>query len=346
MSTAIVRQLINFIPVIAVFIVFFAVFTVYLIFKYRVLSRKVITAQFSVGAILIFVIIRLFSSETQEEFLWNILLFLIIIASGALLVQSVFKEVRQREKLELLSKNLESANKKLEQIDTARKEFLSFASHQLRAPMTIIKGYANLLLDKTYLGSLDKSKPIISKIINSTEQLDRLIKNFLDARAIEEGKMSYNPEPIDLVSLASSMVDEFKFAANEKNLTLDFETSKPLITINADQMKLHQVIQNLIDNAIKYTDTGFVKVSIKDKDKENRVLLAVTDSGKGISPEIKDHLFGQFVREKGRAADKIQGTGLGLYIAKEIITAHQGKIWAESEGTNKGSTFYIELPIG
>jgi len=346
MSTAIVRQLINFIPVIAVFIVFFAVFTVYLIFKYRVLSRKVITAQFSVGAILIFILIRLFASKTQEEFIWNILLFLIIIASGALLVQSVFKEVRQREKLELLSKNLESANKKLEQIDTARKEFLSFASHQLRAPMTIIKGYANLLLDKTYLGSLDKSKPIISKIINSTEQLDRLIKNFLDARAIEEGKMSYNPEPIDLVSLASSMVDEFKFAANEKNLTLDFETSKPLITINADQMKLHQVIQNLIDNAIKYTDTGFVKVSIKDKDKENRVLLAVTDSGKGISPEIKDHLFGQFVREKGRAADKIQGTGLGLYIAKEIITAHQGKIWAESEGTNKGSTFYIELPIG
>ena len=225
MSTAIVRQLINFIPVIAVFIVFFAVFTVYLIFKYRVLSRKVITAQFSVGAILIFILIRLFASKTQEEFIWNILLFLIIIASGALLVQSVFKEVRQREKLELLSKNLESANKKLEQIDTARKEFLSFASHQLRAPMTIIKGYANLLLDKTYLGSLDKSKPIISKIINSTEQLDRLIKNFLDARAIEEGKMSYNPEPIDLVSLASSMVDEFKFAANEKNLTLDFETS-------------------------------------------------------------------------------------------------------------------------
>ena len=86
------------------------------------------------------------------------------------------------------------------------------------------------------------------------------------------------------------------------------------------------------------------KIAVKEK--ENRVLLAVTDSGKGISPEIKDHLFGQFVREKGRAADKIQGTGLGLYIAKEIITAHQGKIWAESEGTNKGSTFYIELPIG
>lgn len=342
MSTTIVQQLISFIPVIAVFIVFFIVFTVYLIFKYRISSRRVITVQFSGGAILIFIIIRLFSSETQEEFLWNILLFLIVIASGTLLTLSVLKEVRQREKLEFLSKNLESTNQKLEKIDTARREFLSFASHQLRAPMTIIKGYANLLLDKTYLGSPDKSKPIISKIINSTEQLDRLIKNFLDARAIEEGKMSYNLEPIDLVSLISSIVDEFKFAASDKNLTLNFETSKPLITVNADQMKLHQVIQNLIDNAIKYTETGFVKVVIKDQ--ENHVLLSVADSGRGISPEIKDRLFGQFIRDK-EGTDKIQGTGLGLYIAKEIITAHQGKIWAESEGAGKGSMFCIELPI-
>lgn len=328
---------------IAAFIVFFAIFTAYMIFKYRVFSRRVITVEFSGGAILIFVIIRLFSSETQEEFLWNILLFLIIIASGALLVQSVFKEVRQREKLELLSKNLESANKRLEQIDTARKEFLSFASHQLRAPMTIIKGYANLLLDDTYLGSPDKSKPIISKIINSTEELDRLIKNFLDARAIEEGKMSYNPEPIDIVSLTSSIVDNFKLIAGEKKLTLNFESSKPLITVNADQMKLHQVIQNLIDNAIKYTSAGFIKIAVKDE--ENRVLLTVSDSGRGISPEIKDRLFGQFVRGK-EGIEKTQGTGLGLYIAKEIITAHQGKIWVESEGIGKGSTFYIELPIG
>jgi signal transduction histidine kinase len=328
---------------IAVFVVFFVFLTVYLILKYRVFRRRIVTVQFSVGAIIVFILIRLFASETKEEFLWNILLVLIVVASGILLIQTVLKEIKQRQKLELLSKNLELANKRLEQIDAARKKFLSFASHQLRAPMTIIKGYATLLLDKDYLGSPEKSKPIISKIIGSTEELDRLIKNFLDARAIEEGKMSYNLEPIDLVSLTSSIVEDFRFAADEKNLTLGFETSKPLITINADRMKLHQVIQNLIDNAIKYTNAGFVRVAIKDK--ENRILLTVSDSGRGIAPEIKDRLFGQFVREEENA-EKTQGNGLGLYIAKEIVTAHQGKIWAESEGVSKGSTFYVELPIG
>lgn len=343
MFAAITQQSIAVISIIAVFIILFIVFTAYLIFKYRVFSRRVVTVQFSVGAIIIFILIKLFASESKEDFLWNILLALIIFASGILLTQSVLKEIKQRQKLELLSKNLETANQKLEKTDAARKEFLSFASHQLRAPMTIIKGYANLLLDKEYLGSPGKSKPIISKIIGSTEELDRLIRNFLDARAIEEGKMSYNFEPIDLVSLASSIVESFKLIADEKNLALIFESSRPLITVNADQMKLHQVIQNLVDNSIKYTTAGFVKVSVKDK--ENQVVLAVADSGRGISPEIKDRLFGQFVRAE-EGFEKTQGTGLGLYIAKEIITAHHGKIWAESEGANKGSTFYIALPMG
>ncbi len=323
-------------------IIFFVVFTTYAILKHHIFNLKVITTELSTTVILAFIFIRLLVSENSGEFLWNFLLTVVVIAAGALLIQSVLKEVRQKENLALLTQNLELTNKKLERIDTARREFLSFASHQLRAPMTIIKGYANLILNENYLNSPEKAKPLISKIINSTDQLDRLIKNFLDARAIEEGKMSYDLQPIDLVQLISPIVDEFKSAAAEKGLGLTFEPSKPLITVNADQMKLSQVIQNLVDNAIKYTDSGFVKVSIQDK--ENSVFIAVADSGQGISPEIKERLFEQqFVRDK-ETAGETQGTGLGLYIAREIINAHQGKIWAESEGRNKGTTFWVELP--
>ena len=324
-------------------LIFFAILTTYAILKHRIFNLKIITAEFSTATMMTFFIVRLFISINTADFLANLLSVLVVGTAGILLTKSIFKEVRQKENFELISKSLETTNKKLEQIDTARREFLSFASHQLRAPMTVIKGYANLIVDKNYLDNPERAKPILYKIINSTDQLDRLIKNFLDARAIEEGKMNYSFEPIDFVSLASSVVDEFKSLAADKNLSLSFNSVKPVITVNSDQMKLRQVVQNLIENAIKYTDNGFVKITIEDKG--NSVLFVIADSGRGVSPQIKDRLFEQYVREK-EGDHEIQGTGLGLYIAKEIIYAHNGKIWVESEGENKGSRFYIELPIG
>jgi len=324
-------------------LIFFAILTTYAILKHRIFNLKIITAEFSTAIMMTFFIVRLFISINTADFLANLLSVLVVGTAGILLTKSIFKEVRQKENFELISKSLETTNKKLEQIDTARREFLSFASHQLRAPMTVIKGYANLIVDKNYLDNPERAKPILYKIINSTDQLDRLIKNFLDARAIEEGKMNYSFEPIDFVSLTSSVVDEFKSLAADKNLSLSFNSVKPVITVNADQMKLRQVIQNLVENAIKYTDNGFVKITIEDKG--SSVLFGIADSGRGVSPQIKDRLFEQYVREK-EGDHEIQGTGLGLYIAKEIIHAHNGKIWVESEGENKGSKFYIELPIG
>ena len=324
-------------------LIFFAILTTYAILKHRIFNLKIITAEFSTAIMMTFFIVRLFISINTADFLANLLSVLVVGTAGILLTKSIFKEVRQKENFELISKSLETTNKKLEQIDTARREFLSFASHQLRAPMTVIKGYANLIVDKNYLDNPERAKPILYKIINSTDQLDRLIKNFLDARAIEEVKMNYSFEPIDFVSLTSSVVDEFKSLAADKNLSLSFNSVKPVITVNADQMKLRQVIQNLVENAIKYTDNGFVKITIEDKG--SSVLFGIADSGRGVSPQIKDRLFEQYVREK-EGDHEIQGTGLGLYIAKEIIHAHNGKIWVESEGENKGSKFYIELPIG
>jgi two-component system phosphate regulon sensor histidine kinase PhoR len=164
----------------------------------------------------------------------------------------------------------------------------------------------------------------------------------MDYRRIEEGKLEFNFEKVDIISLIREIVEKMKLLAMEKNLSLDFESKFDSLILNVDKLRFSQVIQNLIDNAIKYTKEGWVKVKI---DKENNeVLISVSDSGIGMSKELQQKLFGQFVRDPS-IKKEIRGTGLGLYIAKHIVEAHKGKIWAESEGIGKGSTFYIKLPI-
>ncbi len=257
-----------------------------------------------------------------------------------LLIRSVMKELSQKKRIEKLVENLESAKKNLEDSDVARREFLSFASHQLKTPMTVIKGYATLANDESYFNSPDKMRQIIGKIGESTDHMYRIILNFLDARTIEDGKMNYILKPTDFVKLTFSIVGEFMPYAIQKGLELTFNSSSPFLMVNADETKFRQVIHNLVDNAIKYTDSGFVKVEVKEEN--SSILLSVSDSGKGIPLEVKERLFQQFFQERG-VAMKTQSAGLGLYIAKEIVKAHEGEIWVESEGEGKGSRFVIKL---
>lgn len=286
------------------------------------------------------ILFRFLLSPSLESRLMDGGLLVVAVIFGTLLIRSAIKEVNQRERVEKLASDLELANKKLEGLDTARREFLSFASHQLKTPMTIIKGYAALASDPNYLNSPDKMKQIVGKINESTDQMYRLISDFLDARAIEEGKMSYIFKSTDIVKLTSFLVEEFMPYAAKRGLKLTFDSSSPSVTVRADEIKFRQVVQNLIDNAIKYTDRGQVKVEIKEEN--SFILLIVSDSGKGITPDIKEHLFEQFYRGEG-AALKTRGTGLGLYIANEIVKAHSGEIWVESDGEGKGATFVVKL---
>ena len=152
--------------------------------------------------------------------------------------------------------------------------------------------------------------------------------------------MEYKFETIKLKDLVQGSFDNLKLQADSKKLEFTF-TSGYEGSVNADPQKLKQVIQNLIENSIKYTPAGFVRVATKEEG--DSVIFSVSDSGLGISPTLLPNLFGQeFVRDE-RIKREIKGTGLGLYIAQSIVTAHNGKIWAESEGDNKGSQFYVKL---
>ncbi|MBI1839088.1 MAG: hypothetical protein HYR95_02240, partial [Candidatus Colwellbacteria bacterium] len=316
----------------------FALLSTYAILKHHLFDIKVIAIEFLMSSIWIFSLFRFLASTTIKDRIMDGGFLVVVGVLGTVLIQTAMREINEGEKFEHLAKDLESANRRLEGLDSARREFLSFASHQLRTPMTVIKGYANLLTGSG--NSVSKVKEIVTKISNSTDALDRLIVNFLDARAIEEGKMTYDFVPTDLVKIVFSVWKDLKPLADLKKLDFSFETSSPVVTINADELKLRQAVQNLVDNAIKYTSSGFVKVVIKTEN--GSVAVSVADSGRGFSQSVKESLFQQFVRDR-TAALKTQGTGLGLYITKEIIKAHGGDISAESDGPDKGAKFVVKL---
>jgi two-component system phosphate regulon sensor histidine kinase PhoR len=300
----------------------------YAVLKYQLFNIKIILTEVFVFSLIIIFLLRTLISFSYQDMIYNGIFTLFIILLGILLIRSVYVEVEQREKLEELNR--------------IKSEFLSFASHQVKSPMAIAKGYAELIFEGIE-NVPEQAKDFAKKIKESVDNLLVLIEEFMDYRRIEEGKIEFNFEKLDIISIIREIVEKMKLLAIEKKLSLDFESKLDLLVMNVDKLRFSQVIQNLIDNAIKYTKEGWIKVKV---DKEgNEVLISVSDSGIGMSKELQQKLFGQFVRDPS-IKKEIRGTGLGLYIAKHIIEAHKGKIWTESEGIGKGSTFYIKLPMG
>ncbi len=287
-----------------------------------------------VGILLILTALQFLSSQSLLDAIFRISIFVLIFIFSISLIQAVRKEVEQREELERL-------NKKLDELNKIKSEFLSFASHQIKAPMAVIKGYTELI-QNVVENVPPQVKDFAAKIRKAVDDLLVLIEEFMDYRRIDEGKMEFNFEKLNVVSIVKEIYSNMFLLAKEKNLEFYFQSDVDFVFANIDKVRFSQVVQNLIDNAIKYTKEGFVRVNIEKKD--NKVLITVSDSGIGMSKKFQEKLFGQFVRDPS-IKKEIRGTGLGLFIAKFIIEAHKGKIWAESEGEGKGSRFYVELPI-
>jgi signal transduction histidine kinase len=162
----------------------------------------------------------------------------------------------------------------------------------------------------------------------------------IDLRKVEEGRIRYQMDHCDFAQLARQAAQEMGHMAMSKGLNLSFSGPTGRVMVYGDEQKLRHVIQNLIDNAVKYTEKGSIAVKVENKGAA--VLLSVTDSGFGISHKIIPLLFEEYVRDE--RLKKIRGSGMGLHIAKIFVEEHGGKIWAESGGEGKGSTFYVSLP--
>lgn len=262
-----------------------------------------------------------------------ILLFLYF---GYMLVQSVHREIEQREELQEIAGELRRAN-------DAKTEFISIVSHQLRSPLNATKGYLSLLRDGTYGELAEPMQRPIERLYRSNERLIRLVNDLLGVSRIQMGRIELEVGPVDMCKVADSVVDEFSMAAEERGIRLYAtcpEAGVPVL--RGDRQKLRDSILNLVDNAIRYTEKGSVHVSVEVE--EDALVVKVSDTGEGLDAAEARALFESFQRGEVGRRHWAEGTGLGLYIAQQFVTLHGGEIWAESPGKGKGSTFVIKLP--
>lgn len=316
----------------------------YGIFRSRLFDIRIITTELLAFLLWVSAFAQIIVSESVSGVLFNVGILLLVIILGILLIRSVYKEIEQRELIEVQRKELEAANERLKELDRLKSEFVSIASHQLRSPLTAVKGYASLVLDGT-LGAISGGvKDAMQKIFDSSNLMALSVEDFLNVSRIEQGRMKYEFAAVDLHKLVQTTVEELYPTVKNKGLKLDFETDGASgYNAKADVGKLKQVIGNLIDNAIKYTPAGAIEVRLFKAESGKKIRIAIKDSGVGIPKETLGKLFDKFVRAKNANQVNTTGTGLGLYVAKQLIEAHGGKIWVESEGEGKGSTFFIEL---
>lgn len=261
-----------------------------------------------------------------------------------LLIRSVNKEVQNREKGERLARYLANANARLRELDKQKTEFVSIASHQLRSPIAAIKGYTSMIVEGSYGKVNENLDEPLKRILESGQRIGVMVDDFLNVSRIEQGRMTYDMRRHDVCDIIHSVTKELQVVANEKGLRLEAGCSKKGFYVNADEGKLKQIFSNLIDNAIKYTPKGSITVTVQKLEKEQKILVKIKDTGIGIAPEEVPKLFQKFNRASNANEANVLGTGLGLYIAREIMKAHEGWIDVESEGLGKGSTFTVELP--
>jgi len=255
---------------------------------------------------------------------------------------SEFRAKLERENLQkeiaLKKEELEKTNAKLMELDQMKSDFVANVVHELRTPLTIIRGNLDNI-DKGFAGEVQpQQKEILGDVFRVINRLSRLVNDLLDLSKIESGKMELNKESLDIVTLAGEVVKTFETLAGSKKIGLIKEFPDKAVTVNADKDKLTQVFINLMGNAIKFTDKGNVVVRIIDLQKEAQV--EIQDTGPGIPLDQMDKIFDKFVRV---VAEKKEGTGLGLPIAKDIIVLHKGRIRVESE-SEKGSRFIFIIP--
>ena len=332
-----------FIPLGAFFTFPFVAFTSYAVIKHKLMNVKVISSEILVFVLSVVSLLQVLLSTGLNAIIFRSMVFILVLVFGMLLIRSVVREVKQREQLQILDKQLEEANKQLKALDRARAEFISLVSHQMRTPPSTIKWYLASILEGDF-GETSKDLHDALERLNITNNAQiSLIEDLLNVSRIERGKMEFTYAETDIVKLTEISVQVLLPAAVTKNLKLIFKKPSvkiPLLTI--DKEKVRQVINNLIDNAIKYTRSGSVTVEVKKTSGEVRV--SVADTGKGIRPEEAGRIFDKFGRAKD-SSNYAAGLGLGLFVAKVIMAQHHGKIWAESAGEGKGSKFSIALPI-
>lgn len=240
--------------------------------------------------------------------------------------------------------------------ESQRAEFISTASHEMRTPVAAIEGYIALALNDKVTTIDSRARDYLQKAHTSAQHLGQLFQDLLTSAKAEDGRLSSHPVVVEMGDYMQQVAEDLRFAAEKKNLAMEFAIGssqtidgreeaghvvRPLYYVMADPDRMREVLTNLFDNAVKYTDTGRISIGLTGNNEV--VQLYIRDTGSGIPTEDVPHLFQKFYRVDNSATRTIGGTGLGLFICRKIVELYQGRIWVESN-LGKGSTFLINLP--
>lgn len=269
---------------------------------------------------------------------------LVIAIQNALSVQEV-KDINEtlQERVDEATKELRATNRQLQKLDAAKDEFVSMASHQLRTPLTSVKGYISMVLEGDVGRVTGSQREMLEEAFTSSERMVHLISDFLNVSRLKTGKFIIDHRPTDLVRLIKQEVDSLQSTAKVHNLKLQFRIPSYFPILYLDEAKIRQVIMNFLDNAIYYSREGstvYIDLSVGG----GEVTLTVRDSGIGVPEAEQPHLFTKFYRASNARKQRPDGTGVGLFLAKKVIASHGGSILFESV-ENEGSTFGFRLPV-
>ncbi len=317
----------------------------YAVYRYHVVHARQVVASFTVTLIVIVLVIDLIDSQGIVDILYRGIVLSIMLYFARIMLRIFDEEVSERERAEKLSKQLNVVNERLVRLDKAKSDMLSIAAHQLRTPLTAMNGYLSLVLEGTAGEAIGtKTQEMLTKVSRATTRLGALVNNLLNMSRIDDGRMQYAMRPMHIEEMIRETAETFDILVREKGLRLRIDIPpQPLPPVNVDDNKMHEVISNLINNAIKYTPEGSITVRVWQHD-ATHLRFSVRDTGVGVPDNVAGKLFSKFSR-----ADKQQlnteGAGIGLYVCYNIVRDHKGRIWAESDGEGKGSAFIVELDI-
>lgn len=246
-------------------------------------------------------------------------------------------------KLNLVLEELQKTNEELKKLNQQKNQFLGMAAHDLRNPLTVISGYSDMLIGIPGEKTDEKLVKILQRIKSSSTMMLQLINDLLDISVIESGTVSLHLAPVDLPLLIQENLALLRNLANQKKIELKFSHPDSFPKVNCDANKVTQILNNLVSNAIKFSEVGSsIEIALTLSDKA--AILSVKDFGMGLSDQAKERLFQPFSKSNSTGTAGEKGTGLGLAIVHKIVTEHKGKIWVESEA-GKGATFYVALPL-
>ncbi len=309
----------------------------YLIVHYQAFNVKVLGAQALVLTLWMLIGSLLFVVKSDLSKIISSATLVLVVWFGILLVRSVKREVAQRELIQKQEQELEVVNKQQENL-------LHFISHEIKGYLTKSEAGFAAIAEGDYGAIPEQLKSMATSALSDVRKGVRTVMEILDSSNMKKGTVGYKMQIFDFRIAVKDIVEHLKREADKKGLTMDISISREgEYRLTGDEAKLRQhVIRNLVDNAIKYTPKGHIEVSLSDGN--GKIHFSVKDNGVGITPGDMKNLFTEGGHGKDSIKINVHSTGYGLFIAKQVVDKHGGKIWAESEGAGKGSRFVVELP--